>query len=122
MFHTATRHSARYSLKARLYAIIAFLALLPVCGVLAGLVALDHSAQNNDALDRAARGTIHLERINGLVYNVVMESRGLYMSADWNAASRFARNLRPALAELQEVALAWKSDAIVSQQSNVEEL
>ena len=122
MFHNAAPRSSGYSLKARLYAIIAFLALLPVCGVAIGLVALHNSTQDNAALDRAARGTIYLERINGLVYAVVMESRGIYMSADWNAAEKFARNLIPELGELQEVARAWKAEAIGSQQSNVEEL
>ena len=122
MFHTATRFRDGYSLKRRLYAIIGFLALLPVCGALVALFALQGAARDNEALDRAARGTIHLERINGLVYAVVMESRGIYMSSDWKTAEKFAHNLIPELAELQEVARAWKEEAIASQQSNVEEL
>ncbi len=69
-----------------------------------------------------ARGTINLERVNGLVYAIVMESRGIYMSADWTAAEPFAKNLSRQLGELQDVARAWKSDAIASQQSNIEDL
>ncbi|MBV8505296.1 MAG: diguanylate cyclase [Alphaproteobacteria bacterium] len=80
------------------------------------------SRHDDAALDRVARGTINLERINGLVYAVVMESRGIYMSADWTSAEPFAKNLSRQLGELQDVARAWKSDAIASQQSNIEDL
>src|SRR6266853_205908 len=111
-----------YSLKTRLYTIIGFLGLLPVLGVIFAFVTMSNATRDNAALDRAARGTIHLERINGLVYAVVMESRGIYMSAEWKAAEPFAQNLLRKLPELQEVARTWKAEAIASQQSNVEEL
>jgi methyl-accepting chemotaxis protein len=51
-----------------------------------------------------------------------MESRGIYMSADWTAAEPFAQNLIRQLGELQDVVRAWMSDAIASQQSNIEDL
>jgi diguanylate cyclase (GGDEF)-like protein len=85
-------------------------------------MAVELSRRDDAALDRVARGTINLERVNGLVYAVVMESRGIYMSADWAAAEPFAQNLSRQLGELQDVARAWKSDAIASQQSNIEDL
>src|SRR2546421_5285907 len=113
---------AKYSQNPRLYSIIAFLGLLPVLGVALALVAVELSRRDDAALDRVARGTINLERVNGLVYAVVMESRGIYMSADWTAAEPFAKNLSRQLGELQDVARAWKSDAIASQQSNIEDL
>jgi diguanylate cyclase (GGDEF)-like protein len=122
MFRLPTGRSAGYSLKTRLYSIIAFLGLLPVIGAALALAAIELSRRDDAALDRVARGTIHLERVNGLVYAVVMESRGIYMSADWRAAEPFAKNLVRQLGELQEVARAWKADAIASQQSNIEEL
>jgi diguanylate cyclase (GGDEF)-like protein len=111
-----------YSLKTGLYSIIVFLGLLPVVGAALALVAIELSRRDDAALDRVARGTIHLERVNGLIYAVVMESRGIYMSADWKTAEPFAKNLIGQLGELQDVAGAWKADAIASQQSNVDEL
>src|SRR5216684_378980 len=122
MFRVPTPRRAGYSLKTRLYCIIAFLGLLPVLGVALALVAIEFSRHDDAALDRAARGTIHLERVNGLVYAVVMESRGIYMSDDWAAAEPFAKNLIRQLGELQDVARAWMVDAIASQQSSIEEL
>ena len=122
MFRLFISGGAKYSLKTRLYSIIAFLGLLPVLGVALALVAVELSRHDDAALDRVARGTINLERVNGLVYAVVMESRGIYMSADWTAAEPFAKNLSRQLGELQDVVRAWKSDAIASQQSNIEDL
>ncbi len=122
MFRLRTSRLAGYSLRTRLYSIIAFLGLLPVLGVALALVAVELSRRDDAALDRVARGTINLERVNGLVYAVVMELRGIYMSADWAAAEPFAKNLSRQLGELQDVARVWKSDAIASQQSNIEDL
>src|SRR5689334_3043187 len=115
---TSREHA--FSIKARLYAIIGFLGFLPILGVLFGLQALHSASRDSAALDLAASGTIHLERINGLVYAVVMESRGIYMSPDWAVAQPFAKRLLRQLDELQTVAKAWKAEAIVSQQANVE--
>ena len=122
MIGTSTTRRGSYSLKARLYAVIGLLALLPICGVVVALTALESSTRDKAALDRATRGTIRLERINGLVYAVVMESRGVYMSPNWPTAEKFAQNLTAHLAELEEAAAAWKQEAIASQQANVEEL
>jgi HAMP domain-containing protein len=122
LFQLSAPYRVGHSLKTRLYPIIVLLGLLPVFGAALALMAVDRSRQDDAALDLVARGTIHLERVNGLVYAVVMESRGIYMSADWQAAEPFAKNLMRQLGELQEVARAWKADAIASQQSNVGEL
>jgi len=113
---------AGHSIKGRLYTIIGFLGLLPVLGAAFALFAIVNLTRDNAALDRAASGTIHLERIDRLVYAVVMESRGIYMSPDWAAAEQFATNLMKDLSSLREVALLWHNEAIESQQSNVDEL
>src|SRR5438034_8058599 len=107
MFQLTTAWLAGYSRRALLYSMIAFLGLLPVLGVLLALAAFENARTDHVALDRAARGTIHLEHINGLVYATVMESRGIYMSADWKAADPFAQKLTADLAELQETAHSW---------------
>jgi len=118
----ATSRRSGYSLKTCLYAVIGFLGLLPMLCAAFGLVAIQSAARDDAALDRAARGTIHLERINGLVYAVVMESRGIYMSADWKAAEPFAKKLVKQLAQLQDTVHLWKDDAIASQRTNVDAL
>jgi diguanylate cyclase (GGDEF)-like protein len=120
--HVLTNWFSDQSLKFRLYSVFVFLGLLPVVGVVLAFLAFQTGRFDDAALDRVSKGTIHLERINGLVYAVVMESRGIYMSADWQAAEPFARKLTQNLADLQETAKAWKANAIAAQRSNVEEL
>jgi diguanylate cyclase (GGDEF)-like protein len=111
-----------YSIKGRLYAIIGVLGLLPMLGAAFALFAIVNLTRDNAALDRAASGSIHLERINRLVYAVVMESRGIYMSPDWTGAEQFATNLMKDLSSLREVAQMWRYEAITTQQINIDEL
>lgn len=110
------------SLKVRLYTIVGLLGAIPLLGAAFALIMVANAALDSAALDRTARGSIHLERINGLIYAVVMESRGIEMSGNWKTAAPFAHNLTQDLVELQDVADTWKAEAIGSQQSNVAEL
>src|SRR5947208_3063011 len=121
-FEIPTSWLAGHSLKSRLYLIITFLGLLPILGVILAFSTFENARRDHLVLDHAARGTIHLEHINGLVYSVVMESRGIYMSPDWKAAEPFSRNLLGGLGELQETARTWKAIALASQRSNIDEL
>ena len=107
-FRLPTVWLAGYTLRARLYSIIVFLGLLPVLGVLLALGAFEIPPDDQGAPYCASRGTIHLEHINGLVYAIVMELRGIYMSADWKSAEPFAQKLTAELADLQETAHEWK--------------
>ncbi len=122
MLRLSIPRRARYSLKTRLYFIIAFLGLLPVLGVALAVAVLQLSGRSDDALDRVFRSAIELERINGLIYAVVMESRGIYLSTDRQAAEPFAKSMQSRLAELQEVTNEWKTGAVAVQQISVEYL
>ena len=122
LFTLPTSWMVGHSLRARLHSVIVFLGVLPILGAILVFAAFETARRDHVDLDRAARGTIHLEHINALVYAVVMESRGIYMSPDWKTAEPFAKKLVGSLAELQETAKLWKASAIGSQRSNVEEL
>lgn len=117
-------HSARpkYSIKSRLHAIVGLLAAIPLIGAACALLLVAKATGDNAALDRVARGTIHLERINGLIYAVVMESQGIYMSTDWQSAEAYAHKLTDDLVQLQDAAQGWKTEAVASQQANVDKL
>ena len=110
------------TLKSKLYAIITVLGLLPGVATAVSFFLLKASDEAQVALDKASQGTIHLEHINGLVYAVVMESRGIYMSADAKQAEPFARNMSRQLGELQKRANAWRMTAIESERAGIEAL
>jgi hypothetical protein len=60
MLGLPTPQRASYRLKTGLYSIIAFLGLLPMVGAALALMAMETAGRDDTALDRAARGTIHL--------------------------------------------------------------
>jgi len=71
--------ASRLSLAAKLYSIFALFALLT-----AAITALsDYNARRSAALtqenETANLAALNVERVNSLVYAVVMESRGVYM-------------------------------------------
>lgn len=96
-------------IKTKLFAIVGGLtvASLIVAGVAAyGFQRYQHAVTENQ---RTARVTQLAERANGLIYAVVMESRGIYMSAQKEALERFAANQDRELANLRTVITEWAS-------------
>jgi methyl-accepting chemotaxis protein len=110
------------TLRRKLFGIIFLLGILPIIGAGLTFAALRSSAAVQRNLDTATRGTIYLERINGLVYNVAMESRGIYMSADWKVAEPFGKNLLGALTSLQGTVAQWKANPVEAERERIDEL
>jgi methyl-accepting chemotaxis protein len=83
----------QFSIATKLYAIFALLATMTVG--LAAVAAFDsyqHAALTEE-LQSAYEGTTNVERINALIYAVVMESRGIYMSPDVATAKVYGDGL-----------------------------
>ena len=55
---------------------------------------------------RKRRGR-NVERVNGLIYAVMMESRGIYLSHDRDAAAKFAEALLKANDQIGAVIADW---------------
>src|SRR6266513_2682655 len=81
--------ASRLSLAAKLYSIFALFALLTA----AITVLSDYNTRRNseltEAIETASRAAPNVERVNALVYAVVMESRGVYMSTEAAAVKKF---------------------------------
>ena len=85
--------ASRLSLAARLYSIFALFALLT-----AAITALsDFNARRSAALTNEIEtvnlAALNVERVNSLVYAVVMESRGVYMSTEKDVVKKFGDGL-----------------------------
>ena len=99
---------SRLSLAAKLYTIFALFGLMT-----AAITALsDHnarqSAQLTGAIETANRAALNVERVNSLVYAVVMESRGVYMSADTAAAKKFCDGLLAFNEQILDIVKKWE--------------
>ena len=78
----------RLSIASKLYAIFALLATATVVLALVAAVSARRHAALTDEFESALQGSQNVERINGLIYAVVMDGRGIYMSPDLPSAKK----------------------------------
>ena len=97
------------SIGAKLYGIFALLAVATTA--LAGIAVInarDHAAMTSE-YETSLVGTQNVERMNGLIYAVVMESRGIYMSPDIPSAKRFGDLLLKFIDRIAQVVQEWRA-------------
>src|SRR6201984_3923324 len=73
---------SRLSLATKLYSIFSLFALLTAAITVLSDYNTRSSTELTDAIETASRAALNVERVNSLVYAVVMESRGVYMSTE----------------------------------------
>src|SRR5213078_321469 len=66
-----------------------------------------HAAMTSD-YETSLVGTQNVERVNGLIYAVVMESRGVYMSPDIATAKKFGAGLLKFNDQITKVVEDWR--------------
>jgi methyl-accepting chemotaxis protein len=98
----------KLSIAARLYAIFALMAATTVALSFVAVSNARHHAALTDEFDSANAGSWNVERINGLIYATVMESRGIYMSADRDEATKYADSLLKATDQISGVIGDWQ--------------
>src|SRR5215470_6917686 len=96
------------SIGAKLYGIFALLAVATTA--LAGIAVINarHHAEMTADYETSLVGTQNVERVNGLIYAVVMESRGIYMSPDIPTAKKFGVGLLKFNDQIAKVVDEWK--------------
>src|SRR5438874_10968101 len=92
---------SRLSLAAKLYAIFALFAVLTA----AITILSDYNTRRNAELTEA----INVERVNSLVYAVVMESRGIYMSTEPAVVKKYGDGLVKFNDQILAVVKDWES-------------
>ncbi len=80
---------------------------------------VDVQLRAGDRLDDAITGTANVERLNGLVFAVVMDSRGVYMAQDKTALERFAKGVGSHLAKMRGIIVASASRDLGAQADTV---
>ena len=96
------------SLKQRVFSLILILGVLPLLCFGLAAFSMYRSNTTESAMRNADLGALYLARINGGIYAVVMESRGIYMSATRDAAEPFAKGLLRKLDEIRNTIELWK--------------
>jgi len=107
--NSGSNPASRLSLAAKLYWIFGLFALLT-----AAITALsDYNTRRNaaltEAIETAGRAAFNVERINSLVYAVVMESRGVYMSSEPAVVKKYGEGLLKFNGQILAVVKSWES-------------
>lgn len=95
-------------IRTKIYILAAHLAGL--VGILVALAVYSEREQRafQHLLDASMTASRNIERVNGLVYAAVMESRGIYMSGDREAARRYGKSLVQRLNDIANVVEEWR--------------
>jgi methyl-accepting chemotaxis protein len=104
-------NSSRLSLAARLYSVFALFALLTGAITVLSNYNSRHSVELTEAIERVSLAALNVERVNALIYAVVMESRGIYMSTDPAIVKKYGDGLLKFNGEILDLVRKW--DAIV---------
>jgi methyl-accepting chemotaxis protein len=100
---------SRLSLAAKLYSVFALVAVLTAVMTFLS----DYNSRRNEELTEAvataSRAALNVQRVNSLVYAVVMESRGVYMSTDIDGAKKFGGGLLKFNDQILGVVKNWES-------------
>jgi len=98
----------KLSIAAKLYVIFALLATVTAALAAVAIVNSNRHVALTNEFESAFVGAENVERINSLVYAVVMESRGIYMSPDIATAKKFAEGLTRFNDQIGGVMAGWQ--------------
>jgi methyl-accepting chemotaxis protein len=98
----------KLSIAAKLYAIFALLATATIALSVVAVTAARHHQALTDEFESANAGTWNVERVNGLIYAVVMESRGVYMSSEMATSKIYADGIIKFNKQIAKVVEDWK--------------
>jgi methyl-accepting chemotaxis protein len=96
------------SIATKLYAIFALLATVTVGLAVVAAVNVYRHAAFADEFEAAYAGGVNVERVNALIYAVVMESRGIYMSPDIATAKVYGQGVSTFSDRISEVMKEWR--------------
>jgi methyl-accepting chemotaxis protein len=97
------------SIAAKLYSIFALLAAVTLLGAVISNINNRQNAYLGEEVAVAARAAEHIERVNALIYAVVMESRGIYMSSDLPTVKKYSVGLLKFNDQIGEVVADWQA-------------
>jgi methyl-accepting chemotaxis protein len=100
---------SRLSLATKLYSVFALFAVMTAAITVLSDFNTRRSADLTDLIETAARAALNVERVNSLVYAVVMESRGVYMSTEPDVVKKYGEGLLKFNEQILGVVKNWES-------------
>src|SRR5258705_13104187 len=100
---------SRLSLAAKLYSFFALFAVLTAAITALSDYNTRRSTELTEAIETASHAALNVERVNSLVYAVVMESRGVYMSTDVANVKKYGEGLLKFNERILAVVKNWEA-------------
>ncbi|MFN4275225.1 MAG: methyl-accepting chemotaxis protein [Ferrovibrio sp.] len=91
----------------RVLAVVALLAVAAAVIGAMGIISLDRYERQSNEMASLAKQTQYGERLNALIYAVVMDSRGVYMSETTAAAKPFANGIQRWTTQMEGIIRDW---------------
>ena len=101
--------AGRFTLATKLYAIFTLFALLTAAIAMLSDHNSRRSAELTTAIETANAAALNVERVNSLVYAVVMESRGVYMSTEPAVVKKYGEGLLKFNEQILDVVKRWET-------------
>jgi len=101
--------AGRFTLANKLYAIFALFALLTAAIAMLSDYNSRRGAELTAAIETANAAALNVERVNSLVYAVVMESRGVYMSTEPAVVKKYGEGLLKFNEQILDVVKRWET-------------
>src|ERR1700722_12738119 len=106
---SASAVTSRFSLALKLYSIFGLVAVLTAAITALSDYNTRRGAELTAAIEIASGAALNVERVNSLVYAVVMESRGVYMSTEPAAVKTYGEGLLKFNDKILGVVKDWES-------------
>jgi methyl-accepting chemotaxis protein len=101
--------ASKLSLAAKLYSVFGLFALLTAATTVLSDYNTRRGAELTQAIETASLAALNVERVNSLVYAVVMESRGVYMSTQPDIVKKYGDGLLVFNDNILSVVKNWES-------------
>jgi PAS domain S-box-containing protein len=101
---------SRLSITDKIHAIVAGLAVLTMLILVMSVQSVRLQTMYRHELATSATAALNIERVNGLIYAIVMESRGIYYATEPARLKYFSDELLRRNGELARVVANWETD------------
>jgi methyl-accepting chemotaxis protein len=101
--------ASRLSLAAKLYSVFALFALLTAVITALSGYSSRRNTELTEAIETANSAALNVERVNSLVYAIVMESRGVYMSTEAAVVKKYGEGLLKFNDQMLDVVKNWEA-------------
>jgi methyl-accepting chemotaxis protein len=103
------KNGSSFSLAFKLYSIFALFALLTAAITALSDYNTRRGTELTQSIETASQAALNVERVNSLVYAMVMESRGIYMSTELPVIKKYGDGLHKFSDQLLGVVKNWES-------------